>query len=89
MNMSGMEHKESISYDKKNCLRCGKLLPKSTEEEYCPSCKEAMLFDEVRDFIRENNVTEREVAEYFHLPKEKVKAWIRDGRVEYRNNRTL
>lgn len=79
-----LEHTDAVSYDKKNCARCGKLLPKSWKDEYCEACKDALLFDEVRDYIRNNNVTEREVTETFGLSKEKVKAWIRDGRVEYR-----
>lgn len=79
-----MLHEDGDSYNKKNCARCGKLLPKSYKEEYCTNCKEAMLFDEVRDYIRSGNVTERDVAEHFGISKEKVKAWIREGRVEYR-----
>lgn len=82
--MTMMKHEETASYEKRNCARCGKLLPKNSKEEYCSNCAEAMLFDEVRDYIRNNNVTERDVAEHFQIPKEKVKAWIRDGRVEYK-----
>lgn len=89
--MSMMMHEDGVSYKKKNCARCGKLLPRSYKKDYCEGCQEALLFDEVRDFIRNNNVTEREVAEYFDLPREKVRAWLRDGRIEYTRggNRSL
>ena len=87
MSFSGMEHRESLSYEKKNCKRCGKLLPKSWTDDFCEICQEANLFDEVRDYIRDNNVTEREVAEYFGISRAKVKEWIRDGRVEYTSTR--
>lgn len=87
MSYSGMEHKESTTYEKNNCKRCGKFLPKNWDGDYCDTCKEAILFDQVRDFIRDNNVTEREVAEYFGIPRAKVKEWIQDGRVQYTSTR--
>ena len=78
-----MEHRESSTYEKNSCKRCGKFLPKKWEGDYCETCKEDMLFDEVRDFIRDHNVTEREVAEYFGISRAKVKEWIQEGRVQY------
>ena len=87
--MAVMEHVDSAARNKKNCLRCGKELPLRYEKDYCKNCEEAILFDEVRDYIRDNNVTESEVAEYFGIPKQKVKEWIRDGRVEYSGGKGL
>lgn len=69
------------------CKRCGVGLPVTWNKEYCKKCYELVLFDEVREYIRANDVTEREVAEYFDIPREKVKRWIEDGRVEYVSTR--
>lgn len=82
--MAVLKHTDTIISEKKNCGRCGKMLPKSWKDEYCDQCKEELLFDEVRDFIRSNNVTEQDVADHFGIPKAKVKQWIRAGRVEYK-----
>ncbi|SFQ43058.1 hypothetical protein SAMN02910358_02082 [Lachnospiraceae bacterium XBB1006] len=67
----------------KYCRDCKTLLPDGYEFEYCPQCIEQRLFREVRDYIRKNNVNEYEVAEEFELPVRRVKAWIREGRIQY------
>ena len=45
---------------------------------------EMVLFDAVRNYIRDNDVNEFEVAEHFGIPLTKVKDWIKNGRIEYR-----
>ena len=51
------------------CTQCGRILPDVYEEDdICPVCKEANLFAEVKDFIRENDVREMDVAEHFDIP---------------------
>ena len=59
------------------------MLPEGYEFEYCPQCIEQRLFREVRDYIRKNNVNEYEVADEFQIPVRRVKAWIREGRIQY------
>lgn len=74
------------SFDKhKTCKACNKPLPASYQEELCPECIDRALFDEVKDYIRSNDVTEYDVAAHFHIPRHKVMQWIRDGRIEYRD----
>lgn len=70
----------------KACAGCGKRLPDTYTEDYCPNCKSAKLLHDVKDFIRENDVNEYQVAEYFQIPVRVVKEWIREGRLEYRTN---
>lgn len=68
----------------KQCKGCSKMLPISFKDEYCPQCEESQLFDDVREFIRQYDVNEYQVAEHFGIPQQKVKGWIREGRIEYK-----
>lgn len=70
----------------KECEYCGRPLPLHYEKALCPHCLEANLFREVKEYIRSNIVNEYEVAQHFNIPLKQVKAWIRDGRIEYREN---
>lgn len=79
-----MRNKNLNSY--KQCELCQKLIPQSYKFEICPQCKENNLFSEVKEFIRNNDVNEYQVAEYFHIPIRKVKTWIKEGRIEYKEN---
>ena len=42
------------------------------------------FFDKVREFVRNNDVNEYQVAEYFDIPVRMVKQWIKEGRIEYK-----
>lgn len=66
------------------CEFCKRPLPKAYKEKLCPACKEARLFYDVRDYIRDNDVNEYEVADHFNIPLKQVKSWIREGRIEYK-----
>ncbi len=66
------------------CKECRCNLPKNYTEDICPACKERILFSQVKDFIRENDVTEFDVAEHFSIPLHRVKGWIREGRIQYK-----
>lgn len=68
----------------KQCALCKCPLPLDYQEEYCPSCVDVKLFQEVKDYIRENDVNEYDVAQHFEIPLKQVKAWIREGRIEYK-----
>ena len=60
-------------------------MPIKYEDEICPMCQERVLFNEVKEYIREHNVTEHDVSKHFNLPLSKVRGWIRDGRIQYRD----
>jgi RNA polymerase subunit RPABC4/transcription elongation factor Spt4 len=74
--------------DYHQCTLCGRRLPQSYKEEYCPACQDIQLLHNVKDFIRENDVNEYQVADHFQIPVKQVKEWIREGRIEYRMNRS-
>lgn len=81
MNRAGMRHDAS---NHNYCKLCKKALPRSYKEEYCPTCKELRLFDSVREYIRSNDVNEYQVAAHFEIPVRIVKQWIKEGRIEYK-----
>lgn len=70
----------------KQCEYCHRPLPEAFEGTVCPACADRLLFQEVKQYIRENNVNEYQVADHFHIPVRRVKQWIRDGRIEYVTN---
>lgn len=78
-----MNGKEQKYLGTRYCKECRKSLPEDYEFNLCPHCIEAQLFREVRDYIRENDVTEYEVAEQFKIPISRVRTWIREGRIQY------
>lgn len=67
---------KNISDKYKYCEFCGRTLPKHYEGTLCPTCQEAQLFRNVRDYIRANTVNEYEVAEHFHIPLRQIKEWF-------------
>lgn len=72
----------------KKCERCGRPLPNDYRFNICASCEDAELFDEVREFIRSHDVNELQVAEHFKIPRRKIHAWIREGRIQYKDDDT-
>ncbi len=66
------------------CARCNRAMPKSIRGDVCPSCQDEMLFQEVKDYLHTHHATELQLAEHFHIPLQKVRGWIRAGRIEYR-----
>lgn len=68
----------------KLCAFCGAPLPKKIGTSYCERCRERALFQEVKDFIRSNDVNEFQVAAHFNIPLRIVKKWINEGRIEYK-----
>ena len=72
----------------KYCKLCKKALPLSYQKDFCPACEEIRLFDDVREFVRSNDVNEYQVAEYFDIPVRIIKQWIKEGRIEYKERTT-
>ncbi len=70
------------------CRICGRRIAEDQESEYCLACQDQMLFAEVRDYIRENDVRDWQVAQHFGIPIARVKKWIRDGRIQYKDEQT-
>lgn len=70
----------------KQCALCQKFIPKTYVPDICPQCMENNLFNDVKEFIRSNDVNEHQVAEYFNIPLRRVKNWIKEGRIEYKEN---
>lgn len=81
LNLDELERKNSINY--KYCEHCGSPIPRSSEFACCSSCQDTILFRAVKDYIRENNVNEFQVAEHFGIPLGLVKRWMRELRIEY------
>ena len=77
--------------DLKYCLHCQRPLALTYEEDLCPTCQENELFSQVKEYIRSKDVTEYMVAEKFEIPLRKVRTWIKEGRIEYKelDNQTL
>ncbi len=85
-----LENKRHFLFDNdgKTCIVCGRPLPDDFEGDMCPPCKEHDLFQQVKEYIRSNDVNEFDVADKFELPLLKVKSWIREGRIEYKDTST-
>lgn len=79
-----MNKRASLFSNLNTCHSCGRALAKSYQHELCPSCLDRKLFNEVKEYIRQNRVNEYDVAAQFNLSLRQVKSWIKDGRIEYR-----
>ncbi len=73
----------------KVCNNCGRRLIRESVNGLCPMCAEQELFCEVRDYIRANDVKDYDVAEKFGIPLAKVKEWIKQGRIQYKDDPTI
>lgn len=78
---------KSLFDNYKYCERCNRPLPTSHEGNVCDFCLEQELFQQVKEYIRANNVTEYDVVEHFNIPHRRVKNWIHQGRIEYKDDR--
>lgn len=81
-------HKEETR-GPKVCINCGRRLLHDVKGNLCPKCAEQELFCEVRDYIRANDVKDYQVAEHFNLPLAKVKEWIKQGRIQYKDDPSM
>lgn len=79
-------HRNRSEETVKTCPQCGTQLHEMYPHELCPICIEQNLFNEVKEYIRENDVREQDVAEHFNIPVRKVRGWIREGRIQYKGD---
>ena len=63
--------------DQYTCKRCGNSFQGKIHQMICPMCEDALLFSAAKDYIRENDVNEFQVADYLDIPISKVKGWIK------------
>lgn len=70
------------------CKRCGRALLEHYTNEYCIECQTQLLFDDVRDYIRSHDVNEYDVAKHFDIRVEIVHHWIKEGRIEYKEQKS-
>lgn len=68
----------------KYCSICQRRIPQSCQDTVCPNCTESALFQDVKDYIRANDVNEYMVAQHFNISLKQVRKWIRDGRIQYK-----
>ncbi len=70
------------------CKFCNAPLPANAKNDFCQNCQDRILFMEVKDYIRANDVNEFQVAAHFGIPLRMVKGWIKEGRIEYKEDVT-
>lgn len=71
------------------CRICHITLPENIEDNICPMCQEQELFVAVKDFIREYDVNENDVSQHFDIPIARVRNWIKEGRITYKEMRGI
>ena len=88
MNSNSDFNPSTSSLNYKYCEFCNAPIPRQSDESYCPKCRERVLFMEmgseydVEEFMREV------LADHFGIPLRIVKDWIREGRIEYKDDGT-
>ena len=80
-----IDHNKDTDDSITDCKQCGRRLHPKYTKDICPTCMEINLFNEVKEYIRNNDVNESQVAEHFGLSHGKVRSWIREGRIQYKN----
>ena len=68
----------------KYCEICHRNLPLNYKDTTCPVCSEHLLFQQVKEYIRSDDVNEYQVADRFQIPLQLVRKWIREGRIQYK-----
>lgn len=81
------EENTKVNGSSHKCKRCGKVLLEHYTKEYCVECQTQLLFDDVRDYIRSHDVNEYDVAKHFDIRVEMVHHWIKEGRIEYKEQK--
>ena len=70
----------------KYCESCKRVLPPKYKEALCPTCAEYAVFQKAKDFIRSGDYNEYDVAQFLQIPLQQVRKWIREGRIQYKED---
>ena len=73
-----MEEK-TLFHNARYCKDCGTILLDSYTRDLCSNCEAQRIFDEVRDYIRSQDVNEYDVAKHFDIPVGMVQQWIKEA----------
>lgn len=84
-----MEVVGKLFQESRFCSWCHCPIPDDSETDLCKNCQASMEFREVREYVREHDVNEFQLAEVFGIPLRQVKQWIREGRLEYKEDVNL
>ena len=68
----------------KHCEICNKVLPPQFGDSICSACKDYAIFQTAKDFIRSGDYNEYDVAQFLNIPLQQVRRWIREGRIQYK-----
>lgn len=79
-----MMEEKTLFHNARYCKDCGTILLDSYTRDLCSNCEAQRIFDEVRDYIRSQDVNEYDVAKHFDIPVGMVQQWIKEGRIQYK-----
>lgn len=79
-----MEEK-TLFHNARYCKDCGTILLDSYTRDLCSNCEAQRIFDEVRDYIRSQDVNEYDVAKHFDIPVGMVRSGSRKDASSTRN----
>lgn len=72
------------------CKGCGKPFARLSAQGYCEKCADYELYKKVKEYVRaHDNVNEWMVADVFDIPVERVKRWIKEGYLSYKDQKTV
>jgi len=72
------------------CKGCGQTFARLNGQGFCEKCADYELYKKVKDYVRSHdNVNEWMVADVFDIPVERVKNWIREGYLSYKDQKNV
>lgn len=66
------------------CVNCGRPLPASRMKSLCEQCEADAIYKDVKEYVRDNDVNEYQVADHFDISVDVVRKWIREGYMSYK-----
>lgn len=72
------------SSGRRYCRNCGRPLPASRMKSLCEQCEADAIYKDVKEYVRENDVNEYQVADHFDISVDAVRKWIREGYMSYK-----
>ena len=72
------------------CKGCGQTFARLSAQGFCERCADYELYKKVKEYVRaHDNVNEWMVADVFDIPVERVKNWIKEGYLSYKDQKTV